>query len=528
VSVDNLDGNGLANQPSVIYGYTDDTDELHIKELSRSGYGDPGPSPGDVIDRETTKSSLDDGLPELPMPGQDGLQYDDCGEDIPAFACEDCGSPTYVGRTCANPLCSRDWASAVKSKTVRTAGKLWAMQQVLNSRQQKNIDFNHVVASMPDFLVDSDDPLDRALLVLKTLLKHHWGIENFTAIYHPYRIKKEYRKDQYEHHGESGEGDMTWKDVLSADNPNTYTYDSPHFHLFFPAKRKSFDYSVAEYVQSHSGWNFHRITKGGPQSDSNVSVEDLDDLVHQLTYCFSHAGVQRVADRHELCSRLKGEIHNLYVPDGITDDVLASFCDAAPRLLGVQFANLNDATCSAEVSATEDDTQDGDSEQSDHPDADADHPLYDVFDYAAPGDSEFSPSKSSAGGDPWPSGELDSTAGSGSGDGWTSTTAHGIASTDTVTKSAGAEDGAAPDTATDTDSPMVDAREPCNGDLVPLRDARDLLNDAAWCRQAEHVSGLRTAVEEWERLTDGEEDLPWTDADSDDPDGSASTVIEGD
>lgn len=94
------------------------------------------------------------------------------------------------------------------------------MQQVLNSRHRKNIDFNHVVASMPDFLVDSDDPLDRALLVLKTLLKHHWGIEDFTAIYHPYRINKEYRKDQYEHHGESGEGDMTWKDVLSTDNPS--------------------------------------------------------------------------------------------------------------------------------------------------------------------------------------------------------------------------------------------------------------------------------------------------------------------
>ena len=171
MSVENLDGNGFADQPSIIYGYTDDQDELHIKELSRSGYGEPGPSPGGVIDRETTKSTLDDRLPELPIPGQDGLQYDDCGEDIPAFACEDCGSPIYVGRTCGNPLCSRDWAAAVKSKAVRTAGKLWAMQHVLNDRHREDIDHNHVVASMPDFLVDSDDPLDRALFVLKTLLK---------------------------------------------------------------------------------------------------------------------------------------------------------------------------------------------------------------------------------------------------------------------------------------------------------------------------------------------------------------------
>jgi hypothetical protein len=166
VSVENLDGNGLADQPSIIYSFTDDTDDLHIKELSRSGFGEPGPSPGDVIDRETTKSTLNDRLPELPLPGQDGLQYDDCGEEIPAFACEECGSPIYVGRTCANPLCSLDWASAVKANVVRSGGSLWAMQQVLNSRHHEDIDFNHVVASMPDFLVDSDEPLERALLVI--------------------------------------------------------------------------------------------------------------------------------------------------------------------------------------------------------------------------------------------------------------------------------------------------------------------------------------------------------------------------
>lgn len=104
MSVENFDGNGLADQPSVIYGYTDDQDELHIKELSRSGYGEPGPSPGDVIDRETTKSTLSDGLPEHPLPGQSGLQYDDCGEEMPAFACEECSSPIDVGRTCEKSL----------------------------------------------------------------------------------------------------------------------------------------------------------------------------------------------------------------------------------------------------------------------------------------------------------------------------------------------------------------------------------------------------------------------------------------
>ncbi|WP_340101777.1 hypothetical protein [Salinibaculum salinum] len=53
---------------ATVYGYIDDQDDLHIKELSRSGYGEPGPSPGDALERETTKSTLDDGLPELLIP----------------------------------------------------------------------------------------------------------------------------------------------------------------------------------------------------------------------------------------------------------------------------------------------------------------------------------------------------------------------------------------------------------------------------------------------------------------------------
>lgn len=52
MSVKNLDGNGLADQPSVIYGYTNDQDDLHIKELSCSGHGGLGLSSGDV-DRDT-------------------------------------------------------------------------------------------------------------------------------------------------------------------------------------------------------------------------------------------------------------------------------------------------------------------------------------------------------------------------------------------------------------------------------------------------------------------------------------------
>jgi len=540
VSVENLDGDGYADQPSIIYAF-DGGDE--IREISRSGYGQPGPSPGEVIERNSTRSNPTEQLPELELPGRRGLKEDDCGEDIPVFACKDCGHPVYVGRTCASPVCERDWPAAVKDKTIRLAGKLEGMRRMLYVRynERKNIDFNHVIASLPDFLVDSQQPVDRALLILKTLLEKQWGIDGFAAIYHPYRIKKEYRADQYEHGGEEGEGDMTWKDVLTSDDPEQYIKFEPHFHLFFPAIRASFDYLTAEAVEDQTGWLFHRITKG---DESNVSVEDLDDLVHQVTYCFSHAGVNEWnANRAELTSRMKGELHNCYIPDGVEDECLAIFCDAAPKLLGARFTNVAEATCDAEVS--DDGLDDADEEQdcsctdctpthSEDSDDEHDHPITDVWpqDDSRPGgprtggapdfsDSSFgvgSGSSSAWDRDEWASFNNPSASPSPGGS-VSRTSLSGAAEDD------GGDSGGAGSEASET--PVADDRVPCGGGLVPIHEAEELLDDEDWCRSAAYVSGLRDAVDEWRRRTGGEEELPWID-DDDLNSGSDTTVVRGD
>jgi len=531
VSVENFDGDGFADQPSIIYSFeTSDSGDVQIRELARSGYGDVGASPGDVRERETTKSDPTDSLPELDLPGQGGLARDDCGEDM--FACADdegCGKPVYVGRTCANPTCERDWAAAVKRKVVTTGGKLEGFRRALYARYNgtKDVDFNHVVASPPDgFAVDSENPLKRTLLMIKTLLEKKWSVDGFVAIFHPYRIKKEYRADQYEHGGAEGEGNMTWKDVLSEANPYEYLFFSPHFHLFFPAVRKSFDYLVAEAVEDETGWLFHRITKG---EDSNVSVEDLTDLVHQLTYCYSHAGVRRVGPRDELASRMKGELHNCYVPNGVEDETLAMFCDAAPKLLGVRFANLNDATCTAEISNQEtigetpssSTTETACSQDTDQdcecPDREK-HPLDDVWN---PGSGVQARSeRGGGGGDPWTSTTFEAGAGGSdsTGDDWTDGSSSASSSTDSAA-STGAESTGGDGGETDepeSEPPVVDDPTPCGGSLRPMHDAQTRLEDEEWCQQAEHVSGFRSAVKEWRSITGGDEDHPWVEEPPDD------------
>lgn len=537
MSVDRFDGNGLADQPSIIYGFDetattgglpdsaqellDDTEgkhtedaDINIRELSRSGYGEIGPSPGDVIERESTKSTLDTRLPRLELPGQDGLKYDDCGEDIPAFACldgegnddEGCGNPIYVGRSCASPSCERDWAAAVKDKVLRLAGNLDSYSRILHQRTGEPIHQNHVVASLPGVLVDSDMPVDRVYKILKVILKHRWGIKGFAAIYHPWRIKQEYRADQYSHGGAEGEGDMTWKDVLSSENPMQYLKFEPHFHLFFPSRQEQFNYSVVPGVYKDSGWVFHRIEKSN--EEKSISVEDLEDLVRQITYCFSHAGVNDWhADRSELTSRMKGELATdvEYVPQQTKDEVLAHFCEAAPDLLGVRFTNINEATCSAEVPSQRDHshTETGDDIGGTRPD----HPLHDVWN-----PETTVGSSSSSGGDPFSSAALDTGVPPAEG---SSKNSRGSVTTSMSSKPTTATLTPSENDDTDSDSPITDSREQCGGAVKPIRQAESRLEDAEWCRQAEHVAGLREAFAEWRRRTGGSEDLPWTGGDSD-------------
>ena len=525
MSVENFEGDGTGSQPSIIYAF-DGGDE--IRELSRSGYGEPGPSPGDIIERESTRSNPTERLPELELPGSRGLKEDDCGEEIPVFACSQCGKPKYLGRCCASPVCERDWPAAVKKKAVRLAGKLDALRRKVYASYdgKKNVDFNHVVASLPDFLVDSQNPMQRAYLVLKTLLEENWQVDGFGAVYHPYRIKKEYRKDQYEHGGKEGNGDMTWSDVLSSDDPLEYVKYSPHFHLFFPAVRKSFDYLVAEAVANQSGWVFHRITQG---NDSNISVEDLEGLVHQVTYAFSHAGVNEwSADRAELTSVMKGDLHNMSVSDEIHAECLSHFCEAAPNLLGTQFADLDEATCDAEIAGSppkEDQrtvNSEGASDETDSesPSAQESEGVRDsersVKEENCNEEGETSSTDSSVGSSE--SSETNLTSARDRDTHTSSNDTSSAASSDSSPQQTPMEP--TPDDAKGVrddspEHPFVDHRVQCEGELVPIREAAELLDDSEWCAKAPHVSGLRTAVKEWSRRTNGEDHLRWVNSGQD-------------
>lgn len=487
---DRFDDSGWpSDQPSIIYSVADNDGERQIKELARRGSGDASTPVrrGDVLDRESTRSSLDDGLPAGDLPGDDE-PGDDCGDEIPAFFCSECGKPTTVGRTCYSPGCDRCWPAAIKRRVTRVARKLEGLRRMLYVQSgERQHDLNHVVASPREFRVDSNRPVERALQILKTLLEANFNISGFLAVFHPYRIKDEYRDDQYDHGGAEGRGDMTWADVLSEDDPYQYLKHEPHFHLFFPAPRASFDYSVAEAVEDESGWLLHRITK----SDSNVSVEDHEDLIHQLTYVFSHAQVGERADKRKFDARMKGELHNISPPGDMEDETLAAFSEAAPRLLGYSFSDTSSSSCDAEVAAEEA--------------GEADDSGSTTAPTAVNGGASTSGGAGDSGGDDGPLGpDRDS-----------------LLRDDMSGVSGGPEPSEVPppDVRSGDDPAASEvSSEMCNGSLLPMARAKSFLDDDDWLADAEYADALRDAYEEWLDLRDGDADLTSFGADSDPPD----------
>jgi len=440
-----------SEQPSIIYEFEDsDSGEDRLVELQRGG---SSLRRGIGVERESSRSSPDTELPYLPIPGQGGVYRDDCGDDIPVFFCRNCGNPVYVGSTCQMVSCERCWPSGLKPEVIEKACKMDGFRRRIYASHHgnKNVDFNHVIASLPSFRVDSDQPVERFLLLIKSILEDNFNVKGFLAVYHPWRIKQEYRKDQYEHDGEPGRGDMTWKDVLGRSDWMRFVEHSPHFHLFFPLERKTFDYSCVPAIEKQTGVVLKRVTKG----DSEVSVKNFEDLVHQLTYAYSHTG-----EDGGLVQRMKGWLHETNPPGDMEEKALAAFCEAAPKLLGQKFANVASSSCGEEVPA------EGNGETS--------------------AGSNYSTVVKSVG--------------------------HEIPEVERVEWSASSNTGFREGVDHDWDAPVevsttggkVESAEGevCGGDLVSISRAEQYLDREEWCESAVYVDGLRTAYKEWKRLSE--------------------------
>ena len=418
-----------------------------------------------------------DAPPALPLPGS-GEQYESCGEDIPLWFCEDCGSPTWVGNTCRRSRCPRCWQSWVFQRAVEAVTAISGTQRKRQYERSENIYNHHIVVSPPGGIrFDSDDPKDRLMKAGKRVLGEVDADTGY-LIYHPWRIKDEYRGEVRGH--ATGEGDMQWKDIvnLPAEKRAEYLVHSPHLHAFVVSDNVQTE-TVAPDIYNETGMVIHRITKA---DSPKVSLYDLEDLAAATAYALSHAGLSynRENDSYRIAARFFGEMNQIERRESVRNEVEAAMREVAGNVLGVSFRRDG---CQSTVPATEN----SDSEN------------------RIPAGVR---ARSTADGDRNPTGNM--TDGFPDGSEWSGGNTGGFATDSSGPEARGFTSAAE----LDDDRPADDLdheTETCGGDLGPMWEAPDFLNDDEWRASIipANAERLQAAYDEWVDM--GEpvpEDLP--------------------
>lgn len=314
-----------------------------------------------VMVSEPDARDYSDALPEHPLPGS-GELLDDCGEDIPALFCSDCGTPYEVGRTCRRSRCPRCWQSWVFHRAKSVASKVEALGRHLYSQEGKQVKQHHLTVSLAniDVRFNSKDPLKQGVEAIKPLLSKV-NVETGYIIYHPFRIAPEYRGDVLGH--ESGDGDMTWKDVLSKVESDSWTWEAvreeflvfePHFHVI--ALSEFVDCTGVGDIEDKTGVVIHRITTRRDDGKER-SIDGIDELAKVTAYSLSHAGLAPESGGESFRAAIRpfGRVANFEAWDRVKGEVTAALRKVSKQVLGFSFG---DSVCSEHVHEGEDDDAD--------------------------------------------------------------------------------------------------------------------------------------------------------------------------
>ena len=421
-----------------------------------------------------------DALPKLRLPGS-GERLNDCGEDMPGLFCPACGEPMIVGRTCRRSICPRCWESWDFAQAKTNAAMVEGLRRYRAASGKSNAKYHHLTVSyLPSVQFDSADPFGRGVETTKLLLEEV-GVYAGMMIYHPWRIAEPYRGDVRGH--ESGDGDMTWAEVLSKVESPAWSWEAareeflvyaPHFHVYANARFVQGG-AITDEIEDKTGVVIHRITKG---EDSSVSLYDVEDLASSMAYSLSHAGLSWDEDNEEFRAAYRrfGETANFSPTPSVEAEVEAALRKVAPEVLGQEFPEPRCDNETVETAAEDygEDKRDTDGDDSSHPTARRD----------------LSSENPDMGGWPegpesnWSSGNTGGFAVDGNEDLWTAT------------------EGVSPEWLDDPEEAPAEHRSRCGTKLAPMWAAEEYLNDEEWVDSIgeEARAELEAAYLEWERL----------------------------
>lgn len=310
------------------------------RRVRLSNTADPSDG-GSITALEPDAREYADALPEGPVAGS-GEELYDCGDDVPALFCPECGEPTEVGRTCRRSRCPRCWQSWAFDRGTTLAAKVDALRRYWTANRSGTFYNHHLTVSFRESTrFNSEDALNRAFDAVKRLMGEI-NVSAGYAVYHSWRIREEYRGEVNGH--DSGGGDMTWSDVLEKIESESWCWEAareeflvyaPHFHVIGVSEFAQTG-AVTEQIEEETGVVIHRITKG---DDSSVSLYDLNDLCSVSAYALSHAclSADESGETYRAAYRPFGEVANFTPTPGVEAEVDGTMREVAPDVLGVRF-----------------------------------------------------------------------------------------------------------------------------------------------------------------------------------------------
>lgn len=319
---------------------------------SSSGGGSPdrGADPWAIVDaiKDVSRGvDVSGGLaPQDVLPGFGSRRFT-CGDQRTAF-CGDHAHQHETRTTCDRstcPHCAPNWA---RRRATYVCRKLEALRAMLDGDRSSHQKHHHLSVSFQKkgekfrFEGDDDDEIRNRLFQAAYDIMDELGIQGI-VIYHPFV-------------GRDGDDRGFWKDFLGSRTDWLEAREDlmhhPHVHIIGVSDFVEGG-DITKTVEAETGWLIKRITRGGDDSDDNVSIGGKLDLARAVTYSLSHCGIYDTGEQMRYAGRWHGsDVNGAVVQEKYREQWERTVRTVAPKTLGLK---KRDLLCSDRV--TESSTQ---------------------------------------------------------------------------------------------------------------------------------------------------------------------------